>query len=524
MRGARARGSRRGAREFVARARRARALTRALSGARAQNAIKSLGLRVDHDVAYAVVKYYDVDGDGEMRYGPLIEDVARGQRHFLHHPGPSARFEDEPVKRKPLTPFITLFLKKLKMKLQAHMKKHGEYERILIRRAFLNWDADASGELSCREFMGAMRQVGISLREDEARKIVEFYDVEGDGEMRYQPLVDDVTAGAAHFIHHPDALEGHKPQVEDPDEILLAKMFTVRPMERQKNAVVEAFKINLRRRLEDHIKAVGGTIQSILRESFLFWDVDSSGELNPEEFRGAMSRLGLHISADEASQVVKYYDSEGKDGRWGDNEISYGDVIDDVVKGTQHFLDHPSSSRVVEPPPLVEAPADVKGWLRKIRDCVLKRVRAGKGGLPPGMRGGGGMDKTLDASDLLHGTLLRFDKGSTGHLNKAMLKRALDELRVDMTENDVGRLLWWYDEDASDTVAYKKIVKDAFGADMGRGANSALGASRSLPMLPGVDAQLTARSKRQTIIAEKGRIERRLKELQMKESKLKVAA
>ena len=72
---------------------------------------------------------------------------------------------------------------------------------------------------------------------------------------------------------------------------------------------------------------VGGTIQSVVRESFLCWDVDSSGELNPEEFRGAMSRLGLHISADEASQVVKYYDSEGKDGRWGDNEISYGDVI-----------------------------------------------------------------------------------------------------------------------------------------------------------------------------------------------------
>merc|ERR1719446_1910770 len=104
------------------------------------------------------------------------------------------------------------------------------------------------------------------------------------------------------------------------------------------------------------------------------------------------------------------------------------------------------------------------------------------------------MDRTLDASDLLHGTLLRFDKGSTGHLNTKMLKRALDELRVGMSENDVGRLLWWYDEDASDTVAYKKIVKDAFGA------NSALGASRSLPMLPGVDAQLTARSKRQTII------------------------
>jgi Ca2+-binding EF-hand superfamily protein len=257
------------------------------------NAMHSLGLSVDQSVAREVVKYYDVDGDGEMKYVPLIEDVARGQRHFLHHPGPSARFEDEPLAKKPLTPFIKLFLKKLKMKLHAMMKKNGdtprvsapaplsltrsrslsgagEYERILIRRAFLNWDADASGELACREFMGAMRQVGISLTEDEAAKVVHFYDVDGDGEMRYQPLVDDVTSGAPHFIHHPDTLaEAKKQPQDDPDDILLSKMFTVRPMERQKNAVVEAFKINLRRRLEDHIRAVGGTIHSILREAFL---------------------------------------------------------------------------------------------------------------------------------------------------------------------------------------------------------------------------------------------------------------
>jgi hypothetical protein len=102
------------------------------------------------------------------------------------------------------------------------------------------------------------------------------------------------------------------------------------------------------------------------------------------------------------------------------------------------------------------------------------------------------------------------------------LKRAFDELRVGMSENDVGRLLWWYDDDASDTVAYKKIVKDAFGADMGRSQNSALGGSQSLPALAGADnTMLTARSKRQTIMSEKSRIERRLKELQMKEGKLK---
>merc|ERR1711988_1992460 len=97
---------------------------------------------------------------------------------------------------------------------------------------------------------------------------------------------------------------------------------------------------------------------SILREAFLSWDVDSSGELNPDEFRGAMSRLGLHISAAEAAQVVKYYDKEGAHGRYGDNEIAYEDLVDDVTEGAQHFMEHPGSSRIAAPAPSVEAPND----------------------------------------------------------------------------------------------------------------------------------------------------------------------
>ena len=217
--------------------------------------------------------------------------------------------------------------------------------------------------------------------------------------------------------------------------------------------------------------------------------------------------------------------------------------MDDVTKGTMHFMDHPDSSRVAPPPPMVDAPSDVKGYLRKIRDCVAKRAHADKqrnaavrGGGQGGMAASSGSGSSLvEPADLLHGTLLRFDKGSTGNLTRAALKRALDELRVGMTENDVGRLIWWYDEDASDTVVYKKIVKDAFGAAMSRAATTnhslAVGMggagmmSRSLPNLEaavgGMEGSLTSRSKRQTIMAEKGRIERRLRELQHKEGALK---
>ena len=44
-----------------------------------------------------------------------------------------------------------------------------------------------------------------------------------------------------------------------------------------------------------HVTLQGGTIGSIIREAFLFWDGDNSGALDVEEFKGAIIMLPIFL-------------------------------------------------------------------------------------------------------------------------------------------------------------------------------------------------------------------------------------
>ena len=82
----------------------------------------------------------------------------------------------------------------------------------------------------------------------------------------------------------------------------------------------------------------GGTVTSILREAFQAWDQDSSGELNTKEFVGAIGRCGLQIDDATAHQLVNYYDRKGEQGRFGDGEIHYMDLVEELGKTCLHFM------------------------------------------------------------------------------------------------------------------------------------------------------------------------------------------
>jgi len=121
------------------------------------------------------------------------------------------------------------------------VKKKGGTEFSILRHCFLDWDADRSGELgelgffahllilgvvvyrskldhltltknnlAFDEFKNAMQKLGVRYTDEECREIVEFYDVDGDGEMRYEPLVKDVMKGAKHWMEHPSTPEVKK--------------------------------------------------------------------------------------------------------------------------------------------------------------------------------------------------------------------------------------------------------------------------------------------------------------------------
>ena len=291
-----------------------------LSAGEFTGALRSLGCVISQREASAIVNYYDLEGDGEMTYPPLVEDVARGARHFLQHPEkesarPADAFEAadsaRPHRRNPhKDEFMSAFLTKLRKILMKHMRRYGENENILVRRAFLNWDADASGLISAPELKGALNQLGMHINNKEAKRIVEFYDVYKQGEFQYRGLVADVSNGVPTFMEHPESEGKSHLDVPDEDDLAVAgRMFTARATQRSDNALVERFKQSLTQCLEDKMIREGGTIASIMREAFLFWDSDSSGALDVNEFKGALHRVGLRLSTAEASQVVRYYAS-----------------------------------------------------------------------------------------------------------------------------------------------------------------------------------------------------------------------
>ena len=116
------------------------------------------------------------------------------------------------------------------------------------------------------------------------------------------------------------------------DERMMQFMFTNRPLEKVPCQLAEEFKIRLKTALFAIMVRKGGTVTSILREAFQAWDQDSSGELNTKEFVGAIGRCGLQIDDNTAHQLVNYYDRKGEQGRFGDGEIHYMDLVEELGK------------------------------------------------------------------------------------------------------------------------------------------------------------------------------------------------
>ena len=96
---------------------------------------------------------------------------------------------------------------------------------------------------------------------------------------------------------------------------------------------------------------------------------------------------------------------ESSGGRFGDGEIHYMDLVDEIAKAVPHFISHPVPKRAAGPPPsarndgevAVALPPSIAESKDRLRAAVLRaapKTRAAKGGQP------------IPPRDLLHGTFL----------------------------------------------------------------------------------------------------------------------
>ena len=135
----------------------------------------------------------------------------------------------------------------------------------------------------------------------------------------------------------------------------------------------------------------------------------------------------------------------------------------------------------------------------------------------------------IGPQDLFYGTCMRFNRGETGRLGVKDMWRFMRELRCKVGDVEMKHLVGWYDEGGRDEVVYKRLVRSMFGGGGGGGQpNSQALTARQPGGRGGADTKmdfradgLTARAKRAGVLAEKARLEQRIRDVARKERMIK---
>lgn len=84
----------------------------------------------------------------------------------------------------------------------------------------------------------------------------------------------------------------------------------------------------------------GGNPYNVIKQTFIYWDVDKKGELDEGQFQSSLNALGVKLSTTDKSTVMAFYSSsEGK--------MSYKDFLDDINR------EEPSLTEMRETPLII---------------------------------------------------------------------------------------------------------------------------------------------------------------------------
>ncbi|CAM9876571.1 unnamed protein product [Ectocarpus sp. 12 AP-2014] len=387
---------------------------------------------------------------------------ARSQGNLL---GKSRSAKDE-------SPMIRAFRTKLQQVIDKRVKYAGGSPSRILKNLFLNWDTERIGALDTKQLRGALRTLNMRLSATQAKELTRFYAKNGDpaAGCDCMQLVDDVCGyDQGPFVHQlpkeqtdkTGGRDGSAPVVasdgnpgnntgEGSDRSHASLHFTARPHEKPSNRVVDRFKVRLRDALEQTIKKKGGVSHAIIREAFLDWDADASGKLDPRELVGALKRMGVHASEDEANAVVEHYDLDGT------GEMSYELLCKEIKT-----MSHPMLSYIEEVDVLngldrtVREPAVVKNAVERIRVGVTAAARRAAGSASTSL--------LMSPRDLLEGTILRLDHQDSGLVGVDELRQVWRELKICLRTSETKAVVAWLDRSTTKKLHTSDLCDAVFG-------------------------------------------------------------
>eukprot|EP00753_Platysulcus_tardus_P009535 PLAT217.26.p1 GENE.PLAT217.26~~PLAT217.26.p1 ORF type:complete len:488 (+),score=243.74 PLAT217.26:235-1698(+) len=177
-----------------------------------------------------------------------------------------------------------------------------------MRDVFIKFDGDRSGLVSPRELRFGLRQLGITLDDEDVSALLHRYDMTGDGLFNYEEFVR-MLEGSVDPYHSTASMDFGATTLHGASEDAGEVPAGVHPDAARRAALIGLVKSKLR----SHGRGI--------REHFLSLDRDSSGAVSYEEFRDGMHRMGLPLTAKDVVSLLADFDVE-LDGQIDYNEFT----------------------------------------------------------------------------------------------------------------------------------------------------------------------------------------------------------
>jgi Ca2+-binding EF-hand superfamily protein len=248
---------------------------------------------------------------------------------------------------------------------------------------FEKMDKDKNGELDVDELQDALRNIGISIDREEARRIIHKFGVKGNS-VRYKDFIAAMNPDAAF-----DATQT-APMVVD----------------------------KLKRVLEQRFGS-SANVSRELKNAFADFDTNRNGKISKIEFQDAMDSVKVDVTRQELHLIFKHYANDG-------NDLDY----DDFLRLVDAAPGNAGGSRERE------RDRD-KRAVQEIVDRVRRQLEDYLGS-------SAGTDRITRR---IKEAFADMDRNGNGLVDKAEFGDAMEVLKVRMTRDEINELFLFYDTD-----------------------------------------------------------------------------
>lgn len=293
---------------------------------------KGMKLTINEAQAKEIVRYYDMNNNGDMSYSDFLTDVAAFVKPVLHFTDITPEERQRAIASLKVNPYMPVpfkappnkavenFKRRITIALQDKVNYEGGTIVQWLKEAFIYWDRNYTKRISdWRVLQGVAKRLHITISQDDCEAIIRCYDMYNTGEMHYDELLKDMSAEEGSFL-------------TEPDNIGLTPVTSRTPND------VETNLVRFKRCVEVYSRKSGGVLspRDLLHGTFLRFDPRGTGRQGKDGVVAASRELGVTLTDTEIEDLVTWFDTDGS------RKMDYNAFVaqlygDDVMTRTLHL-------------------------------------------------------------------------------------------------------------------------------------------------------------------------------------------